>query len=844
MITLLFATYEGGRSGRHCVELNCEIRKIDSDVEDKMHDIEYNSPNRRKIAKARNLFNSPAKLIEISSKYEVLNSEEINETIEVNDNSDNSKQAAEEPGKVEKSKINPIMLKYVKNYVDILDVIRTTCGPTENKFGNGYIKIFTISIEQYQKVQSTLKVQGFDYYLFRPIDKRPLKVVIKDLPLDHDTDVIKNCLKKHGFVICKVTQFRTRQPLPFFLVEVGKSEISIKPEEIFKFKNLNHLSTTVYPYRGRKKTIQCFKCNRFNHTAELCSMTPRCLKCGQSHTTIECEIKQRIEKPICINCDQVGHVAAYRGCAEFPKLTTAHKNRNNNFDSNKYLVNSNISYAQKANGTSANTLDSEQQMAPPAHRPANNVNNQSAAFASTCIERNVNNTPIPAISGNNDLSVLMTALKELRKLMKEAPQLIAALQAMKYANNTADKLQLLMNACASSAFLDDPANQHPQHPSGGTAILIRNNIPHNQIIPPNLRYVEACVVAINFKNQDPITLTSIYVPPTSGTSIFTFDIEVLLQISPNQILCGDYNAHHTSWGCNYDCPRGNSIKAFALQAGLEILVPSTPTRFGTNSANTIDFAIVKNFLYTYEIHSISELCSDHNPIMLNFFLQYSIPKYTGKLKTNWKKFKDTLKNSEFINPHFVNTAEHLDSIVCRLEDEIINAKISTANPIKENYIYHESKLRELNSERNLARKMFQTYRGPVLKRKLNKLNKQIKNLDQKIETDAFTNELLNVNATDGTVWKFVTPFKKKTKNIPSLNGLGGIANTDLEKANFLAESLETQFTLNNIANLDTEELVADSVMHFRTEANSVCKDFDSPLPSEGLDCIKSLRINK
>ncbi|GBN58639.1 hypothetical protein AVEN_14771-1 [Araneus ventricosus] len=96
--------------------------------------------------------------------------------------------------------------------------------------------------------------------------------------------------------------------------------------------------------------------------------------------------------------------------------------------------------------------------------------------------------------------------------------------------------------------------------------------------------------------------------------------------------------------------------------------------------------------------------------------------------------------------------------------------------------------------------MFQTYRDPVLKRKLNKLNKQIKKLDQKIETEAFKNELLNVNATDGTVWKFVTPFKKKTKNNSSLNGPAGIANTDLEKANFLSESLETQFTLNNITN--------------------------------------------
>ncbi|GBN61246.1 hypothetical protein AVEN_35639-1 [Araneus ventricosus] len=106
--------------------------------------------------------------------------------------------------------------------------------------------------------------------------KRPLKVVIKDIPVDHDTGEIKKCLKKHGFIIGKVTrliQFRMRQPLPFFLVEVGKSEISSKPERILRFKNLNHVSISVDPYRGRNKTIQCFKCNRFNHTAELCNMT-------------------------------------------------------------------------------------------------------------------------------------------------------------------------------------------------------------------------------------------------------------------------------------------------------------------------------------------------------------------------------------------------------------------------------------------------------------------------------------------------------------------------------------------------------------------------------------------
>ncbi|GBM49271.1 hypothetical protein AVEN_215649-1 [Araneus ventricosus] len=112
-----------------------------------------------------------------------------------------------------------------------------------------------------------------------------------------------------------------------------------------------------------------------------------------------------------------------------PETNSAHKNRNNNFDSNKYLVNSNNSYAQKANGTSANTLDSEQQMASPAHRPANNVNNQSAAFASTCIESNVNNCTPPGVA----IMIVQegTPLKHLLyrrdlKSLHQAPQLDSA----------------------------------------------------------------------------------------------------------------------------------------------------------------------------------------------------------------------------------------------------------------------------------------------------------------------------------------------------------------------------------------------------------------------------------
>ncbi|GBN40075.1 hypothetical protein AVEN_129574-1 [Araneus ventricosus] len=77
--------------------------------------------------------------------------------------------------------------------------------------------------------------------------------------------------------------------------------------------------------------------------------------------------------------------------------------------------------------------------------------------------------------------------------------------------------------------------------------------------------------------------------------------------------------------------------------------------------------------------------------------------------------------------------------------------------------------------------------------------------------------MTNVNIEDGTIWKFVRPFKKKFKKIPPLTSLAGIANTDTEKANCLANSLEAQFTVNNISHPDTEEMVKESVTRFRLE---------------------------
>ncbi|GBN93689.1 putative RNA-directed DNA polymerase from transposon X-element [Araneus ventricosus] len=257
-----------------------------------------------------------------------------------------------------------------------------------------------------------------------------------------------------------------------------------------------------------------------------------------------------------------------------------------------------------------------------------------------------------------------------------------------------------------------------------------------------------------------------------------------------------------------------------------------------------DLALVKNFLYPYEIHSIPELSSDHNPAILNFYFKYTFPNLQSNVKTNWKKFTDNLINSDNFNAIEMNTPEQLDEAIFQFEKHIMDAKIAASKSVPADQTYIDPTIRQLNNERNHARKMYQRTRNPDFNRLAGKLNKKIIRLNEKIENNSFTNKLVNVATEEGTLWEFVRPFKKKFKNISALNGPSSIALTDKDKANCLASSLEKQFQLNDTHDADTELLVKISVEGFRPPNKFKFNDITPPLPYEIKNCIKKLKINK
>ncbi|GFV15995.1 PRE_C2HC domain-containing protein [Trichonephila clavipes] len=187
----------------------------------------------------------------------------------------------------------------------------------------------------------------------------------------------------------------------------------------------NFLSVNVEGY-DNKGVTQCYSCQKFNHTADNCRLTPRCLKCGENHQTRECGI-QKVEQAFCINCQKFGHMANYAGCPLYPKpkKSTTTTNNNNYTAIVNSLVRPNISYAQATNNNSTNS-NPQQQMAPPIKAAPVNKSQTQASRESTA----------PQIINSNQNTNAALITQTLQGIIQALTTLTAQISNMNFTNNT------------------------------------------------------------------------------------------------------------------------------------------------------------------------------------------------------------------------------------------------------------------------------------------------------------------------------------------------------------------------------------------------------------------------
>ncbi|KAL1116367.1 hypothetical protein AAG570_004842 [Ranatra chinensis] len=115
--------------------------------------------------------------------------------------------------------------------------------------------------------------------------------------------------------ITNVRNSRTKRPLPLFFIDL---EPAANNTDIFDVSRVFFSEVRIEePYRSRS-TLQCTRCQEYQHTKGYCNRPPHCVRCGGGHESSTC-LKTRETPAICAPCGG-DHPANYKGCQVYTEL--------------------------------------------------------------------------------------------------------------------------------------------------------------------------------------------------------------------------------------------------------------------------------------------------------------------------------------------------------------------------------------------------------------------------------------------------------------------------------------------------------------------------------------------
>lgn len=209
-----------------------------------------------------------------------------------------------------------------------------------------------------------MQKNNIEYFITNKQSEKPLKVVIKGIPIDYTSEEVQEELKSLGFPVEKVARlrrFKDRRPLPILQIQ-----LTMGPgvDKIYDLTSFHYLTVTVEKFAKSGRVSQCFRCQSFFHSSENCRYKPKCVKCAGEHESKDCS-KPRDTDATCVNCHGP-HPANYRGCPKFPKWDK--KQPNNNSNARQNLPNASNPPQRPRNTTQTRTQN----------RPQSNENRQTA----------------------------------------------------------------------------------------------------------------------------------------------------------------------------------------------------------------------------------------------------------------------------------------------------------------------------------------------------------------------------------------------------------------------------------------------------------------------------------
>ncbi|KAG8228357.1 hypothetical protein J437_LFUL006808 [Ladona fulva] len=232
-----------------------------------------------------------------------------------------------------KQRIPPLLIANSKDWSKKFRIIRKACEfQTLVQLSVQKVIVKCQTTNDFFSAKNALSNNKIEFFTYRLPTEKETYYVIRNLPADITTDKIAESLVEFGVPAAKIVQLRTSRPTPTQMKQ-GITSLSpprplplfqilpqtTSPEEIFdSLQYICNMKVKIEKFRPPSGPPQCHRCQLFGHTMKACQMNFRCVKCGPSHPSSECQ-RSITAAPTCVNC-KGNHPANHRGCPAYKSI--------------------------------------------------------------------------------------------------------------------------------------------------------------------------------------------------------------------------------------------------------------------------------------------------------------------------------------------------------------------------------------------------------------------------------------------------------------------------------------------------------------------------------------------
>ncbi|GFU33126.1 nucleic-acid-binding protein from transposon X-element [Trichonephila clavipes] len=233
-------------------------------------------------------------------------------------------------------KIPPFFTQPNPDWTDLMVFAHSLAPMLQSKLSGRFLRNTVQSEEEYRKLATYFRHEQIEFKYFMLKSERPLKLISRGLPTSTELEAVKKEIESEGFKIHKIsrlTKFQSKVPMPLIYIQLINN---LNADSIYNYVDMFAALIAIESNDGsrNRRPNQCWRCQGFFHSSEVCHLPMKCLKCAGPHQANDCTLQ--FEYPLkCANCGGE-HAANWRQCPRFPKSkkTPNHQHTGGNIKNN------------------------------------------------------------------------------------------------------------------------------------------------------------------------------------------------------------------------------------------------------------------------------------------------------------------------------------------------------------------------------------------------------------------------------------------------------------------------------------------------------------------------------